>query len=130
MFGWLLPKGDAWCGEAGQNKCRAGAKTARSQGRAGAKWVEAACEVCEAHAPMTMPTSPLWVCGSNTKPKEKWPHGQLHLDDGATRKRGQPKETWLQCAGGHSYAAVRTVAEKVLGGAGGVHSVQTAGAAT
>jgi hypothetical protein len=35
VFGWLLPKGDASCGEAGQNKSPASAKTARSQGSEG-----------------------------------------------------------------------------------------------
>jgi hypothetical protein len=35
VFGWLLPKGDASCGEAGQNKSPASAKISRSQGREG-----------------------------------------------------------------------------------------------
>jgi hypothetical protein len=69
MFGWLLPKGDASCGEAGQKKGRAGAKTGRSQeeGAAG----EADGEVFERNSPMTMPSRPLLVCGSNTRPERR-----------------------------------------------------------
>jgi hypothetical protein len=79
MFGRLLPKWDASCGEVGQNKCRAGAKTGYSQCRQ-VLLIEAAGEVFESESlmamamAMTMPSGPLLVCGSNTRPEKRWLH--------------------------------------------------------
>jgi hypothetical protein len=91
MFGRLLPKGDASCGEAGQNKCRASAKTCCSQGRQ-VQLGEAAGEVFERNSPMTMPSRPLLVCGSNTRPEKRGLHNQLHVYHGATRKEAAERD--------------------------------------